>query len=376
MPVASKVVPDGSIDTEVGGGGRISTGIGGAVLGPLLLALGRLGVEGLFRRGGLDKVIHGGLLGRLVGLGLIGTTVATVGDGTALERLRRTRGGGLGEKAGGLIGGELLGDSLVSAGVGVMVAVDEVEKTGHLLGGDLHGSIEEVPVDDLGTGRGGKTALVGVGTVHGESLAVVHVVEVTVDIGGGTGDGSRAEVVLGVVGEGAALGTELSLELLLGEHAGASSDLALSKFANAGAGLLHDGLGILGIDHGGLLLHGHLLDLGRESGGLSGLNGLLLNRSGGLTGALGGGLGGNSLPTTDVVIEDRVLGTDGDHGTPHGGGRGDGRLDHVDGMELGVVVLAADAVFCCGWLSWAKASSIINDHSCKKKYPNNFGAGH
>lgn len=183
VPVASKVVPDGSIDTEVGGGGRISTGIGGAVLGPLLLALGRLGVEGLFRRGGLDKVIHGGLLGRLVGLGLIGTTVATVGDGTALERLRRTRGGGLGEKAGGLIGGELLGDSLVSAGVGVMVAVDEVEKTGHLLGGDLHGSIEEVPVDDLGTGRGGKTALVGVGTVHGESLAVVHVVEVTVDIG-------------------------------------------------------------------------------------------------------------------------------------------------------------------------------------------------
>lgn len=298
VPVASKVIPDGSIDTEVGGGGGISTGIGGAVLGPLLLAVGRLGVEGLLRRGGLDEVVDGGLLGRLVGLGLIGTTVATVGDGTALEGLGRTRGGGLGEKAGGLLGGELLGDSLVSTGVGVLVAVDEVEKAGHLLGGDLHGSIEEVPVDDLGTGRGGKTALVGVGTVHGESLAVVHVVKVTVDIGGSTSDGSRAQVGLGVVGEGAALGTELSLELLL------------SELANAGAGLLHIGLGIL-------------------------------------TGALGGGLGGNGLPTTDVVLEDRVLGTDGDHGTPHGGGRGDGRLDHVDGVELGVEVLAADAVFGC-----------------------------
>ena len=335
VPVASKVVPYGGIDTKVGGGGGISTGIIGAVSGPHLLALGRLGVEGLFRRGGLDEVIDGGLFGRLVGEGGIGSTVATVGDGTALERLGRTRSGGLGKQSGGLIGGELLGDSLVSAGVGVLVAVDEVEQTGHLRGGDLHGSVEEVPVDNLGAGRGGKTALVGVGTVHGEFIAVVHVVKVAINVWGRSGDRGRAEVGLGVVGEGAALGPELSLEVLLGKHAGASADLALGKLAGTSAGLLHDGIGILGIDHGGLVLHGRFLD--RAALGEGG---------GPLGGALVGSLGSDGLPTTDVVLEDGVLGPDGDHGAPNGGGRGDGRLDHVDGVELGVEVLAADAAGC------------------------------
>mmetsp|Transcript_8542 Transcript_8542/g.17374 ORF Transcript_8542/g.17374 Transcript_8542/m.17374 type:complete len:521 (-) Transcript_8542:61-1623(-) len=340
MPETGKVVPYRCIDAKVGRCRWVSPGVFGAVLGPRLLALVRLDVEVLLGRSGLGEGILRWLLGTLIGKSLVGTVVATVRYGSSLKRLRRTGRGGLGEESGGLLSIQFGSNGFVTARVSILVAVDEVEKTRHLIDRNLKGSVKKIPVHNLGTGRGSKTTLVSVGTVHGKAIGVVHVVKVTVEIGRSTGDGGLAQIGLGIVHKSPAFGTKLALEGSLGELA----------FTVSGGFVLHylfDHLGLFGINHLSSILfhipsHGRLFLGGSSLYFLGGSSLYFFGRS--VARARGGNISSYLLPTTEIVLKDRVLGTDGDHGSPNGGGYGRLGLNHVDGVELGVEVFAPNGV--------------------------------